>query len=141
MYMGEPQSVAAIMLFWRYLAKPKSAEKTSKVLMSVVEKQCIMGNPKPLKSMACYMDLDKRTGCIFRIYLRVNNANVIKSWAVSGEGKKQIFADVFYYLIKRAHGEFPLAVTCRNWKEITQYSNCTERAELENNIFSDFSLD
>lgn len=25
MYIGDPQSVAAIMLFWRYLAKPKSA--------------------------------------------------------------------------------------------------------------------
>lgn len=30
MYIGDPQSVAAIMLFWRYLAKPKSAvEKES----------------------------------------------------------------------------------------------------------------
>lgn len=25
MYIGDPQSVAAIMLFWRYRAKPKSA--------------------------------------------------------------------------------------------------------------------
>ena len=25
MYMGDPQRVAAIMLVWRYLAKPKSA--------------------------------------------------------------------------------------------------------------------
>jgi len=28
MYIGDPQSVAAIMLFWRYRAKPKSAKET-----------------------------------------------------------------------------------------------------------------
>ena len=50
MYMGDPHSVAAIMLFWRYRAKPKSAAKQQTnqsehtlVLLLQVTKNTIVG--------------------------------------------------------------------------------------------------
>lgn len=49
MYMGDPHSVAAIMLLWRYRAKPKSAVERrheAHVLLSPVTQTTIVGTVK-----------------------------------------------------------------------------------------------
>lgn len=53
MYMGDPHSVAAIMLLWRYRAKPKSAVERrheAHVLLSPVTQTTIVGTEESMET-------------------------------------------------------------------------------------------